>query len=169
LIRPYFSFFNESKRRAHAASRFFKDCCRACDGASFSQSVSLSCFVLLPVDQHSTQILVAGMGPAEFEQLLLQGQCTLEDKTTRTGETTHLMPLLSVRPQFKPISLQTNLDRPLFAFCSPHPASLTQLDSGFNSQFLEIQFLRCPEGIAYSRHRAVHPPASMPRLFALAW
>jgi hypothetical protein len=29
--------------------------------------------------------------------------------------------------------------------------------SGFNSQFLEIQFLRCPEGIAYSRHRAVHP------------
>jgi hypothetical protein len=44
-------------------------------------------FVLLPVDQHSTQIRVAGMGPAEFEQLLLQGQCTIEDKTTRTGET----------------------------------------------------------------------------------
>src|ERR1700693_1599243 len=44
LIRPCFSFFNQSKRRAHAASRFFKDCCRACDGASFSQSVSLSCF-----------------------------------------------------------------------------------------------------------------------------
>jgi hypothetical protein len=51
------------------------------------------------------------------------------------------MPLLSVRPQFKPISLQTNLDPPLFAFCSPHPASLTQLDSGCNIQFLEIQFL----------------------------
>src|ERR1700722_15134216 len=33
-------------------------------------------FVLLPVDQHSTQIRVAGMGPAEFEQLLLQGQYT---------------------------------------------------------------------------------------------
>jgi hypothetical protein len=49
------------------------------------------------------------MGPAEFEQLLLQGQCTIEDKTTRTGETTHLMPLRSVRPQFKPISLPTNL------------------------------------------------------------
>jgi hypothetical protein len=67
------------------------------------------------------------------------------------------MPLLSVRPQFKPISLQTNLNPPFFAFCSPHPASLTQLDSGFNIQFLEIQFLRCPEGIEYSRHRAVHP------------
>jgi hypothetical protein len=62
------------------------------------------------------------------------------------------MPLLSVRPQFKPISLQRNLDPPFFAFCSPHPASLTQLDSSFN-----IQFLRCPEGIEYSRHRAVHP------------
>src|ERR1700675_5000878 len=109
-------------------------------------------FVLLPVDQHSTPIRVAGMGPAEFEQLLLQGQCTIEDKTTRTGETTHLMPLVSIRPQFKPISLQTNLDPPFFAFCSPHPSSLTQLDSGFN-----IQFLRCPEGIEYSRHRAVHP------------
>jgi hypothetical protein len=46
---------------------------------------------------------------------------------------------------------------PLFAFCSPHPASLTQLDSGFNIQFLEIQFLQCPEGIEYSPHRAVHP------------
>jgi hypothetical protein len=56
------------------------------------------------------------------------------------------MPLFSVRPQFKPISLQTNLDPPSFAFCSPHPASLTQLDSGFNIQFLEIQLLRCPEG-----------------------
>jgi len=87
-----------------------------------------------------TQIRVAGMGPAGFEQLLLQGQCTIEDKTTRTGETTHLMPLLSLRPQFKPISLQTNLHSPLFAFCSPHSASLTQLDSGFNIQFLEIQF-----------------------------
>jgi hypothetical protein len=52
------------------------------------------------------------------------------------------MPLLSVRPQFKPISLQMNLDPTLFAFCSPHPASLTRLDSGFNIQFLEIQFLR---------------------------
>jgi hypothetical protein len=51
------------------------------------------------------------------------------------------MPLLSVRPQFKPISLLTNLDPPFFAFCSPHPASLTQLDSGFNIQFLECQFL----------------------------
>jgi hypothetical protein len=49
------------------------------------------------------------------------------------------------------------LDPPLFAFCSPHPASLTQLDSSFNIQFLEMQFLRCPEGIEYSRHRAVHP------------
>src|SRR6202041_4213233 len=67
------------------------------------------------------------------------------------------MPLLSVRPQFKPISLQTSLDPPFFAFCSPHPAGLTQLDSGFNIQFLEIQFLRCPEGIEYLRHRAVHP------------
>jgi hypothetical protein len=67
------------------------------------------------------------------------------------------MPLLSVRPQFKPISLQTNLDQPFFAFCSPHAASLTQLDSGFNIQFLEIQFLRCPEGIEYSRHRVGHP------------
>jgi hypothetical protein len=27
----------------------------------------------------------------------------------------------------------------------------------FNIQFLEIQFLRCPEGIEYSRHRPVHP------------
>src|SRR3984957_7641495 len=97
------------------------------------------------------------MGPAEFEQLLRQGQCTIEDKTTRTGETKHSMPLLSVRPQFKPISLQTNLHPPFFAFCSPHSESLTQLDSGCNIQFLEIQFLRCPEGIEYSRHRAVHP------------
>ena len=56
-----------------------------------------------------TQIRVAGMGPAGFEQLLLQGQCTIEDKTTRTGETTHLMPLLSVRPQFKPISLAESI------------------------------------------------------------
>jgi hypothetical protein len=46
---------------------------------------------------------------AAFEQLLLQGQCTIEDKTTRTGETTHLMPLLSVRPQFKPISLAESI------------------------------------------------------------
>jgi hypothetical protein len=120
-------------------------------------SLCLFVFVLLPVHQHSTQIRVAGMGPAEFEQLLLQGQCTIEDKTTRTGETTHWMPLLSVRPQFKPISLQTNLDPPFFAFCSPHPASLTQLDSGFNIQFLRCQFLRCPEGIQHSRHRPIHP------------
>jgi hypothetical protein len=74
------------------------------------------------------------------------------------------MPLLSVRPQFKLKSLQTNLHPPFFAFYSPHPTSLTQLGSGFNIQFLEIQFLSCPEGIEYSRHRAVHPPASMPRL-----
>jgi hypothetical protein len=26
------------------------------------------------------------MGPAEFEQLLLQAQCTIEDKTTRTAK-----------------------------------------------------------------------------------
>src|SRR6202041_3510095 len=43
-------------------------------------------FVLLPVDQHSTLIRVAGMGPAEFEQLLLQGQCTIEDKTIQTDK-----------------------------------------------------------------------------------
>src|SRR6202042_3964965 len=124
-------------------------------GSSFSPSVSLSRFQSTSTAHRSR---VAGMGPAEFEQLLLQGQCTMEDKTTRTGETKHLMPLLSVRPQFKAISLQPNLEPPCFAFCSPHPASLTQLDSGFNIQFLEIQFfLRCPEGIEYSRHRAVHP------------
>jgi hypothetical protein len=51
------------------------------------------------------------------------------------------MPLLSVRPQFKPISLQTNLDPPFFAFRSPHPASLTQLDSGFNIQFFGVSRL----------------------------
>jgi hypothetical protein len=38
------------------------------------------------------------MGPAEFEQLLLQGQGAIVDKTTRTGETTHWMPLALVRP-----------------------------------------------------------------------
>jgi len=119
---------------------------------------SASPSLLLPVDQHSTQIRVAGIwAPLSSNNSLLQGQYTIEDKTTRTGETTHLLPLLSLRPQFKPKSLQTNLDPPIFAFCSPHPASLTQLDSGFNMQFLEIQFLRCPEGIEYSRHRAVHP------------
>src|ERR1700693_3587518 len=39
-----FQLLQRVQRRAHAASRFFKDCCRACEGASFSQSVSLSCF-----------------------------------------------------------------------------------------------------------------------------
>jgi hypothetical protein len=94
------------------------------------------------------------MGPAEFEPLLLQGQCTIEDKTTRTGEATHWMPLLSLRPHFKPISRQTNLDLPCFAFCSPPPASLAQLDSTLASIFnsWEIQFLRCPEGNEYSAH-----------------
>jgi hypothetical protein len=95
---------------------------------------------------------VSWHGPVEFEQLLLQGQCTIEDKTTRTGETTHLRPLLSVRPQFKPISLQTNLDPPLFAFCSPHPASLTQLDSTLASIFNFWRFNFCDVLKASSIH-----------------
>jgi hypothetical protein len=72
---------------------------------------------------------VSWHGPVEFEQLLLQGQCTIEDKTTRTGET-----------------------KPLFAFCSPHPASLTQLDSTLASIFNFWRFNFCDVLKASSIH-----------------
>jgi hypothetical protein len=61
------------------------------------------------------------MGPAEIEELLLQGQRAIENKTGRTSETAHLAALVFGWPQLKPIRLKANLHRLFFAVCSPHP------------------------------------------------
>ncbi len=66
-------------------------------------------FVLFPIDQHSTQIIVVGMGPAEFEELFLQCQPTIENEAGRTCETAHLSALVLVGPQFKAVRLESNL------------------------------------------------------------